>query len=391
MMEVRWFLRGWRWVTIPCDSKTAVFDRIWRAGLKFRCQRMHADGSVTVKMRDCDVRVFETFADSGCTVSEDHGLPVVLAYLRIRPAIALGFLLMTLWLWHSSRIIWDVRVFGNSVTPTEEIVTLLGELGCGVGDNFHKISFNDVHAQYLALQDDIAWLSVYMNGTVAEVQVREMMRDERNLPPEGTYANVVAVQAGVVEEIHVKNGTAAVKVGDTVVPGQVLISGVTELKDGSLLYEYADGEVICRTFSVIRSEAVTEREVKRYTGREKTEISVKFFKKSLNLFGKGGFDAGTCDTINMMEQVCPLGMNPLPVWIFRTVYREYELVRETIPADDAAAEAMLELSGKIKDETEDAELVAREVTASFEDGVYKISCLLYLRRDNGKTEEFRTE
>ena len=84
-------------------------------------------------------------------------------------------------------------------------------------------------------------------------------------------------------------------------------------------------------------------------------------------------------------------MNPLPVWIFRTVYREYELVRETIPADDAAAEAMLELSGKIKDETEDAELVAREVTASFEDGVYKISCLLYLRRDNGKTEEFRTE
>jgi len=91
----------------------------------------------------------------------------------------------------------------------------------------------------------------------------------------------------------------------------------------------------------------------------------------------------------MMEQVCPFGTKPLPVWIEKTVYREYQLVRETIPADDAAAEAMLELSGRIKDETEGAELVSREVTTAMEDGVYRISCLLYLRRDNGRTEEFR--
>ena len=41
------------------------------------------------------------------------------------------------------------------------------------------------------------------------------------------------------------------------------------------------------------------------------------------------------------------------------------------------------------DETEGAELVSREVSTAFEDGVYRISCLLYLRRDNGRTEEFR--
>ncbi len=386
---MEWFVSGWRRLTFRGESVRDGFDRIWQLGLTFRDQRRHPDGSVSIRMRDGDFRIFRKYAGTiGYSAEEDHGLPVVLAFLRFRPGILIGLILMAVWLGYSSRLIWDVRITGNSKTPVEEIVSLLDELGCGVGDYYPGISFNDVHAQYLARQNDISWLSVYMNGTVAEVQVREMWMDERNLPEEGTYADVVAVNHGVVEEVHVINGTAAVKAGDLVVPGQVLISGVTELKDGEVLYEYAEGEVICRTFSLIRSEAETEREVKRYTGREKTEISIKIFKKTLNLFGKGGIDASTCDTINMMEQVCPFGMSPLPIWIYRTVYREYELVTETIPADDAAAEAMLELSGKIKDETEGAELVSREVTAEFEDGVYRISCLLYLRRNNGRTEEF---
>jgi len=387
---MEWFFSGWRHLTFPSESVKDGFDRIWQLGLTFRKQKRYPDGSVEIRMRNRDVRVFEQYADGiGYTVGEEHGLPVVTDFVKFRPGIVVGLILMFLWLWYSSRLIWDVRVIGNTKTPTAEIVSLLEELGCGVGDYFPGIDFNDVHAQYLARQNDISWLSVYMNGTVAEVQVREMWMDGRPLHEPGIYADVVAEDYGIVEEVHIVNGSAAVKAGDLVVPGQVLISGITELKEGEMLYEYAEGEVICRTFSVIRAEVPAEREAKRYTGREITDFSVKFFKKSLNLFGKGGIDAATCDTINMMEQVCPFGMKPLPLWIYRTVYREYELVTETIPADDAAAEARLELSGKIKDETEGAELVSREVTEEFADGVYRISCLLYLRRDNGRTEEFR--
>ena len=387
---MEWFFRGWRSLTIPGEHTGEAFNLLWRAGIPFRKQRRNPDGSITVRVQEKDAAYFREISGGiGYSMGNVRGFPVVLDFLKLRPGILIGLILMMVWLWYSSRLIWAVEIIGNSKTPAETIIQQLSDLGCGVGDCYTDINFNDVHARFLAQQNDIAWLSVYMNGTVAEVQVRELWPDERNLPEKGTYANVVAEKAGVVEEVHVVNGTAAVKAGDVVVPGQVLISGVTELKDGSLLYEYAQGEVICRTFSVIRSEAVTEREAKRYTGREKTEISLKFFKKTLNLFRKGGIDASTCDKINMMEQVCPFGTRPLPVWIYRTVYREYELVRETIPADDAAAEAMLELSGKIKDETEGAELVSKEVSTAFEDGVYRISCLLYLRRDNGRIEEFR--
>lgn len=389
---MEWFAKGWRMITFPADSVVSGVDLIWKLGLTFRGQKRHPDGSVEIRMKERDVHEFRRYIGNlSCEIGAVHGLPMVFDFLKLRVGIFVGLILMLGWLIYSSRLIWDVRIIGNSKTPAEEIVSLLEELGCGVGDYYPGIDFNDVHAQYLARQSNIGWLSVYMDGTVAQVQVRELWKDQRNLPEPGVYADVVAVDHGVVEEVNVFSGSAAVKAGDVVMPGQVLISGITELKDGEYLYEYADGEVICRTFSVIRADAATEREVKRYTGREKEEISVKFFKKTLNLFIKGRIDAASCDTINMMEQVCPFGMDPLPVRIYRTVYREYELVTETIPADDAAAEAMLELSEKIKEETEGAELVSREVSTSFEDGVYRISCLIYLRRENGRTEEFRLQ
>jgi len=387
---MEWFISGWQSLTISGDCTAEAFDRMWKEGISFKNQKRNADGSITVRMKKRDAGTFCGLADGiEYEISREYGLPVVLEFLKLRPGIGIGVLLMLVWLWYSSRLIWNVQIIGSSKTPAGEIIAQLEELGCGVGDYYPGINFNDVHARYLAQQNDISWLSVYMNGTVAEVQVRELWPDERRIPETGTYANVVARNAGVVEEIHIVNGSAAVKAGDTVVPGQVLISGITELKDGSLLYEYAEGEVICRTFSVIEAEAVTERETKQYTGREIKDFSLKFFKKTINLFAKGGIEEATYDKISMMEQVCPFGTKPLPVWIEKTVYREYQLVRETIPADDAAAEAMLELSGRIKDETEGAELVSREVTTAMEDGVYRISCLLYLRRDNGRTEEFR--
>jgi len=125
--------------------------------------------------------------------------------------------------------------------------------------------------------------------------------------------------------------------------------------------------------------------------REKHEKTVKIFKKTINLFGKGGITYASYDKISTMEQVCPFGLVPLPVWIEETVYRETVRVKETVSADDAAAQALAELSGKIRDETAEAELTAKEIRTSFENGVYRIDCLLTVRRDIGRTAVFTAE
>lgn len=349
------------------------------------------DGTITVRLRGKNGERFRHCADREgirYSMGAERGLPVVLSFLLHRPAVPLGILLAAAWIFWSGRIIWDVRIDGAVKTDPAEIIALLDDLGCGIGDCFTAIDFNDLHAKYAAAQQDIAWLSVYMNGTVAEVQVRELWKDERNLPPEGTYANVLADADGIVESVSVREGQACVKTGDLVRKGQILISGVIGQKDGSIRYEYAAGEVICRTAQPISAEIRTNREEKVYTGRESAKKRLKFFKKTINLFINGGTLYTNYDKIYTMEQVCPLGLCELPVWCETVTFREYETVIREISAEEAAEEAMTALTEQIRTATQNAELLSRQLDAGFADGIYRIRCLLYLRRDIGRTEEF---
>lgn len=391
LRRLRNYLCGWRKIKVNAECRRDAFDLIYKNELSFFSERMGDDGQVHFVMRERECRKFFELAESfevTYEASPIRGLPVTIDFLRRRPMIPLILLLSAVWLFYSEKLVWDIRVEGNEKTPTGEITAYLDELGFGVGTYYPDINFNRLHANYVAGQDDIAWLSVYMHGTVAEVQVKELYRDERVKPEKNTYANVVATEAGVVESVAVYEGQAAVKAGDIVVPGQVLISGVVEMKDGGMRYEYAAGEVICKTADSAHVEIPLEIEKKVYTGRQKTKKSVKFFKKSINLFIKGGIEYTTCDKIDMMEQLCPFGLTALPVWIGTTVYREYETVTETVSPKTAAEDALRELNRLIKEKTAGGELTSRTVTTSFEGGVYVIDCLLYILKDNGTTVEF---
>ncbi len=391
---LRNFLAGWRYVTFPADSRTAAMDLLSHLGIGFRHHRFSEDGSVTVRMRERAARSFFAAAEKegmDWEVSEVHGLPVVLDFCRKRPMLPLGCLAAALWIAYSTHIVWDIRITGNDKTQTAQIVETLDSLGFGVGSYFPAVDFDKLHTAYAAVQHDIAWLSVYMHGTVAEIQVREMKSGQRADHAQGVYANVVAGETGIVEEVCVFEGQAAVKPGDLVRPGQVLISGVVEKKENGIRYEYAAGEVYCRTVMPISVKVETERTKMIPTGREKRENTVKIFKKSINLFSKGGIVYPTYDKISRIEQLYPFGLCALPIWIESTVYRETTEQTVVLTPQEAADQAAAELSEKIKEAADDGVLLEKEISSSFEEGVYTINCLLTLRRDIGATVEFTAE
>lgn len=385
------FLLGWREVRVAAEDRAWAMDTAYRGGFTVRTQVMEADGGIRFRLREREARHLLWLAKqrgTEITVTDSGGLPEMARFLLRRPMIPLGCGIMLWWLLYSEGLIWDVQVEGNTKTPTEEIVTRLADMGCGVGDRWGDIDFDVLHARYAAEQKDLAWLSVYRNGTVAEVQVRELWRDERPKHDGNTCANVVASCDGIVEDVRVFQGQAAVKAGDLVREGQVLISGVIEDKDGSSRFQYAAGEVRCTVAVPLSVSVETKREVKRLTGQEISQKSVKIFKKTINLFGKGGIAYPDCDKIYKMEQLCPFGLVTLPVWFTETVYREVETVMEEVPADDAAAEALMLLNQKIRQETENADLTERLIETDFSDGVCQIRCTLILSKDIGRTEEF---
>ena len=385
------FICGWRLLTVLPEERSRTFDLLYRNGISFSGERREPGGLITVRLREKNAQRFCRDADEcgiAYRIGPLCGLPVTAAFLLHRPALPLGVLLAAGWLFYSTRIIWDVRIDGTQKTDPAEIIALLDELGCGIGDYFPSIDFNELHAKYAAVQHDIAWLSVYMNGTVAEVQVRELWPDDRVKPEKTVCANVLAEADGVVEVVNVFEGQALVKPGDVVRKGQVVISGTIEQKDGTVRYEYAAGEVICRTACPIRTEIQTKRETKSYTGREITRKRIKFFKKIINLFINSGTLYPNYDKIDTIEQLCPFGLCEIPVWCETITCREYETVWQDIPAEEAAEEAMTRLTAQIRAVSQDAELLSRRIDTRFEDGVYIMDALLYLRCDIGCTEEF---
>lgn len=387
--SIKRYIAGTRCVEFEYSERTAVFDMMYRKEIPFFDEKKKNDKTF-VRINESSKATFEhCMNELGLTyrLHKPRGMPVAIDFLKRRPAFILGIILFAVWIQWSTGIIWDVRVEGNSKTPDEVIVSDLAKLGCGIGDKISSINFNDLHAKYQAVQSDIAWLSVYMNGTVAEVQVRESWFDEREKHDSGVYANVVSSCDGIVESVNVFEGQACVKPGDIIRRGQTAISGVVELKEGETWYEYAAGEVMCRVTESIDVEINTKRRIKQYSGAQKSKKTVKIFKNSVNLFVNSGTLYPEYDKIYTIEQLCPLGLCDLPIWVEKTTFRECETVDAVVPVKDASDEAMAELSEKLKNVT--GELLSKSVETSFADGVYSIKCILYLRRNTGETSEFR--
>ncbi len=391
------FLLGYVVLLFPPAMGQKVMDLLFSLGMEFYGERRRRDGSIRLCLPAGYLKTLReasaAWEGTGVTVSDVRGVPVLLRYLMKRPGLTLGILLLLVWCYVSQRIVWDIRIEGNTTTPDREIVELLTDLGCGYGAWFPSIDFDDLHARALTMTDKIGWLSVYMNGTVAEVQVRELVKPDRVTHGEGVYANVVAAEDGVIESVRAAEGQAAVKAGDIVRRGDVVISGVMERKDmnlpeGGVRFEYAAGEVLARTVRHFSVEISLIREEKVYTGAEKREKRIKIFGKPVKLFENTGITYTKYDKIDKMERLSLFGICDLPLWVEETIYREYTYETVEITPEEAAAEGLRELRYLTDEAVEGGELAEKTVTTSMADGVYRIDCLLYVVRDIAETEEF---
>ena len=386
------FLAGWVEITVDASCRSVLLNLLWQLEIPFWREKNGGD-MVRIRIRQRDLDCFAGRAEEDCigfAVSGNGGLPVILAFCRRRPGLVAGGILLLAWCLYSQNLIWRLTIDGCETLEKQEVEAILTEAGCGVGDYYPAIDFDALHAALKAQNPDIAWISVYMNGTTAEVQLRETRHPAELSHPADTYANVVAEEAGEIVSVRVYEGQAAVTAGDVVMPGEMLISGMVPMKEeGQIRTEYAAGEVLAVVARPISVKVSLTREKTMYTGREIVKKSVKIFKNTINLFGNTGIPYATYDTIDMMEEVCLFDRYSVPVTICSTVIRETETIRETITPEEAVAEAMIRLRQEVEEAIGAGEMLSRTVTTELsEDGTYRIDCLLYLLRDIAATEEF---
>lgn len=377
------------------DSRRAA-DMLAKSGADYRDMRMN-DGvlTFTAQLRDC-VALERIFSNNGVgfEMLGEHGLPRIVKKYRRRIGIPIGAILFVLVMLISERVIWSFEVVGNENVPSEVVLERLDSLGCGLGTYIPSVDFDELHMLYLLEYEDTAWISVNMHGTHAVVEILETKLPE-TVTDDKVPHNLVAAEDTVIYSIEIHRGVPVVGVGDLVKKGELIASGLVDIKSGYLL-AHARGEVKGTVERALHIEVPLENSRFELTGREIREkyfnvfgIRLKFFGNAESLNEKN--DKIRYEKTEKKDRLSFFGDIEVPIEISETVYIEYEQVPVFYTEKVARAEAFRQLSDAIRKECADAELLTRETDAGMYDGVFVIDCKLTLICDVAKEQPIYTD
>lgn len=308
------------------------------------------------------------------SISSVMGLPRIFEKYKKRAGIWIGIFLFMLVMIVSSLFVWDVRVFGAYQLNEAEIIENLKNEGLHIGTFIPKIKSTEICNNYIMKYDDVAWMSINKRGNVVNVEIIEAVTNENESEEtKGKYANLVASEDAVIEEITVSRGMVNTKVGKTVKKGELLISGIYE-SPRRYSFVYAKGEVFGRVNREIIVEIPFEQEVKSYKESKISQISVNFFGFTINIFRYSGKMPNKYDTIYKREQVVIFNKVKLPIYITSKRYCEYHDELVHLSESEAVKLAFSRLKAELASATIDCALASKSISGSFTETSYILKC-----------------
>lgn len=332
-------------------------------------------------------------------VCKRSGVPGFLAGFRRRYALFLGFAMALCVVSVLSKIILIVEVQGNEMVPTAAILGEMKRLGVRPGAYGPEIDENQVCNEALLTLKDLTWISVNLHGTRAEVLVKEK-EQKPEIVDEKTPAHVVADGSGIIVRQDVLNGQACFREGDTVIEGEILISGIVDIPepeysqvDLGTLTVHAAGEVYAQTWRTLTAVIPQEVDVKEYTGNETSRWSLIFFDHRLQFYKNGGISYERYDKITNNYTLRLPGGQDMPLSLVHETMREYSV--SPMPIQEQAGEALLQtrLEERLNDlmQRKDGKVLKTEYSSARRNGLLVGTLQAECREEIGQTVLFEGE
>lgn len=317
------------------------------------------------------------------------GVPHLIYKYRKRWGLAVGGLLAFALMLVSDDYLWDIRVDGNERVTYSYVVKALAESGFRVGERLDSLDIDRTETLVLLGSDEISWMSINMNGTVAEVQIREAA-----VPPLNEKfrpANIVAARDGQIEYFELFSGEPTVKEGSVVRKGELLVSGIRDEKLGGFTVGRAEGKVFAVTERHFRVEVPLEYEKKSATESRTVGKYVIFFSKEIKIFKSNMPKSENCDTIDTESVFRFFGGARLPFGIRTEKEIAYETSTERYSDKEAMDIAYYRLSRELERELSEAQMLKKTVTAELTESAYILNCTVRCIENIGQTVEFDAE
>lgn len=280
---------------------------------------------VTVAYRS-HLTVIKMLEEIGCSVRVINRSKILLlpTMLINRPLLILFALLMFLVsILLQGRILF-VDVSGNDEIPARLILEYARQCGIQFGSKKNTLRSELVKNYLLNNLPQLKWAGVNIKGCTAIIMVEEGGQDEEKNPEKNTVSGIYAARDGVIQSVTVTKGSPVCGIGDSVIAGELLISGFTDC-GYKLLAENAEGEVTAFT----RWENDYVAPVPAFSRGKIEKIhrcySLKIGKKVIKLCNHSGILDATCVKMYLEDYWTFPGNYELPMSLICQEYHFYEM------------------------------------------------------------------
>lgn len=212
-----------------------------------------------------------------------------------------------------SLFVWQIDIDGNSKYTDALILQALSQMNVRTGCRKSEIDLPKIEEELRIMYNEITWVSASITGTKLQIELREgdlkisgssgggqtgnvkRVENRENNPKTQNGesetdlpANLVADEDAIITNLVVRRGTVAVRYGDEVKKGDVLIEGKVYIynEDETLKkvdYLTAEGDVFGKYQELYEKHYQRKHEVRSYTGKNYRELGVAIVGKSFCL------------------------------------------------------------------------------------------------------------
>lgn len=297
-------------------------------------------------------------------IKKKKGFPFILNRYRKRKIFAIFLILVIILIGMSSNYVWNIEVIEENGNNLENIMQNLNQSGLAVGKRKSEINTKEVINKVRLERNDIAWMGIELKGTNAIVKI--VKSDEKpDIIDENEYCSIVADKAGIITKISAQDGTANVKVGDTINEGETLINGWVEGKYTGIRYVHAKGEIQAKVWHTKHKFIEYNTTEKRETGNQEEKYAIKFNNFKINL-GKGVSKFEIYDTIETENKFKIFSDFYLPISIVKTTNKEIENVQKKYNKEEAKTLGIKELEEELNNEIENKDNIVNKNINTYE-------------------------
>lgn len=367
-----------RFINLSASNKLNLWDMQKQDGVLLAKTSVKSYKKIRPYARKTNVR---------CRITKKKGLPFITHKYRRRVGLLIGALLFAAVLAISSQFVWSITITGNEEVSTEEIYQALEEYGLKIGARKSAVDYRILEEHVMIKLDKLSWMGIITKGTSVLIQVKE-----RIMPPEfialDTPCNVKAAKDGFIIRLEVYEGKTIVKSGNSVLKGDLIVSGIMEDSRGnSIAAVHARAKVIAQTEFSHTISVPLQKTVKEYTGETKSRYTISVLNFSFPSFGDK-MTSENYDTEINSSQVNFLGIT-LPIILTKETISEYTPVTVRLTKDQAKEEAL-----KLLEEYETGEfegkgivITSKITTDEITDSEYYLKATYYAQEDIAVEEE----